>query len=86
MKNLILLLLLICVAGYVGAATAGEFSSSRSSGRWLMAGTIAGHPNPTQYRRAVVLDHHYLHIHEVSREKKANREPQYEAMVFIRLE
>ena len=52
-------------------------------GRWVLRGTIA--------RRSVVHDveadwtlaHHYIRIHEVSRERNAEGQPEYEAMVFI---
>ena len=30
-----------------------------------------------------MLDHHYVRVHEVSREQTKDRKPEYEAMVFI---
>jgi hypothetical protein len=53
------------------------------AGKWLMEGTIAGQPTKHDIDAQWVLDHHYLRMHEVSREKKANGQPQYEATVFI---
>ena len=53
------------------------------AGKWLMEGTIAGKPTKHDIDAQWVLDHHYLEIHEVSREKKANGQPQYEAMIFV---
>ena len=48
-----------------------------------MEGTIAGQPTKHDIDAEWVLDHHYLRIHEVSREKKPNQQPQYEATIFI---
>lgn len=53
------------------------------AGKWLMEGTIAGQATKHDIDAQWVLDHHYLRIHEVSREKKASGQPQYEAMIFI---
>jgi len=53
------------------------------AGKWLMEGTIAGKSTKHDINAQWVLDHHYLRIHEVSQEKNAKGEPQYEAMIFI---
>jgi hypothetical protein len=48
-----------------------------------MEGTIAGQQTKHDIDAEWVLAHHHLRIHEVSREKKADGQPQYEAMIFI---
>lgn len=53
------------------------------AGRWVMEGTIGGHPTKHDIDAEWVLGHHYLRIHEVSQEKKADGQPQYEAMIFV---
>lgn len=53
------------------------------AGKWVMEGTMAGQPTTHDIDAEWVLDHHYLRIHEVSREKTATGKPRYEATVFI---
>jgi hypothetical protein len=52
-------------------------------GRWVLQGTIAGKNTTHDVENTWVLNHQYLQVHEVSREKKTNGEPEYEAMPFI---
>lgn len=84
MKTLILVFTLI--AAPLALAQQPPVSSpllDHLSGKWLMEGTIAGQPTKHDLDIQWVLDHHYLQIHEVSQEKKANGQPQYEAMVYV---
>ncbi len=55
----------------------------RFQGKWVLQGTIAGKQTTHDVTNEWVLNHQYLRIHEVSREKKASGEPEYEAMVFV---
>jgi len=48
-----------------------------------MEGTIAGQSTKHDIDAEWVLDHHYLRIHDVSQDKKANGQLKYEAMIFI---
>jgi len=83
-KNLILVLTLFAVP--IVVAQQPPVSSpllDHLAGTWLMEGTIAGQPTKHDIDAQWVLDHHYLRIHEVSREKNAKGLPKYEAMVFI---
>jgi hypothetical protein len=50
---------------------------------WVLQGTIAGKETTHDLTNDWVLNHQYLRIHEVSREKNAQGNPAYEAMVFI---
>jgi hypothetical protein len=52
-------------------------------GPWVLQGTIAGKETTHDLTNDWVLNHQYLRIHEVSREKNAQGDPAYEAMVFI---
>ena len=55
----------------------------RMVGRWVMRGTIARRSVVHDVEADWVLAHHYIRIHEVSREKNTEGQPEYEAMVFI---
>jgi hypothetical protein len=55
----------------------------RFVGRWVLSGEIAGQKTTHDVTAEWVLVHHYLRIHEVSRERDARGQPQYEAIVTI---
>ncbi|HSN50839.1 MAG TPA: hypothetical protein VLR52_06360 [Bacteroidales bacterium] len=55
----------------------------RLSGKWILRGTIAGTKTTHDIQADWVLGHQYLKLVEVSREKKATGEAEYEAIVFI---
>jgi hypothetical protein len=55
----------------------------RLAGNWILQGTIAGHETTHDIQSEWVLNHEYLRIHEASREKNAQGQPAYEAIVFI---
>lgn len=52
-------------------------------GKWVLTGNTEGNPTLHDVEAEWVLGHHYLRIHEISRVKNANREPDYEADVYI---
>jgi hypothetical protein len=52
-------------------------------GKWVLQGTIAGQNTTHDVNAEWVLDHHYLQIHEVSREKNSKGDPQYQATIYI---
>jgi hypothetical protein len=55
----------------------------RLAGDWLLKGVLGGKETKHEVEAAWVLNREYLRLHEVSREKKANGDPAYEAIVFI---
>ena len=55
----------------------------RLAGNWILQGTIAGRETTHDIDSEWVLNHEYLRIHEVSREKNTQGQPAYEAIVFI---
>lgn len=52
-------------------------------GRWTLTGTIAGQATTHDVSAEWVLGHHYVHLHEVSHERTADGQPQYEADAYI---
>jgi hypothetical protein len=52
-------------------------------GSWVLQGTIAGKETTHDLTNDWVLNHQYFRIHEVSREKNAQGNPAYEAMVIL---
>ncbi len=81
----LLLLLILCFANVAFAQQPPVNSPllDHLAGKWLLQGTIAGQNITHDVNAEWVLDHHYLAIHEVSREKNAKGEPQYQATIYI---
>ena len=52
-------------------------------GRWTLTGTIDGQSTTHDVTADWVLGHQYVHLHEVSREKGGNGEPQYQADIYV---
>ncbi len=52
-------------------------------GTWVLQGTIAGSATTHDIACEWVLGHQYVRFHEVSREKNASGQAEYEAIVFI---
>ncbi len=52
-------------------------------GKWVLQGAIAGKDTTHDVTAEWVLDHHYVMIHEISREKNAKGDPQYQATIYI---
>jgi hypothetical protein len=55
----------------------------RLAGSWILRGTIAGHETTHDIEAEWVLGHAYLRLHEISREKNAQAQPAYEAIISI---
>jgi hypothetical protein len=55
----------------------------RLAGNWVLTGSANGTPTTHDVSADWVLGHHYLRIHEASREKNADGEAAYEARVFV---
>lgn len=82
----ILLVALAFCAASVGAAQQAPVKSpllDRLVGKWVLQGTIAGKATIHDVDAEWVLNHHYVRIHEVSREKNAKGQPQYEATIYV---
>jgi hypothetical protein len=53
------------------------------TGTWVMTGIVSKKPTTQDVTVDWAIEHRYLRIHEVSREKLPSGEPQYEATVYI---
>ena len=93
MRGLMSFLSLVGTCVFYGCATTSRNSTTathsqdqlldRFTGKWVLQGTIAGKETTHDIDSEWVLDHEYLTFHEISREKNQNRQPAYEAIVFI---
>lgn len=85
MRRLLMLLSALLVA-LAAPAQEGPFQDAllgRLEGAWVMSGVIAGKETTHDVKAEWVLEHGYLRIHEVSREKGPRGGPAYEAIVFV---
>ena len=55
----------------------------RLAGSWVLRGTIGGQSTTHDVTAEWVLGHQYLHLHEISHERKADGSPEYEADAYI---
>jgi hypothetical protein len=86
MKRLLLLAALCSItAPCVGAEPpAGDDPwLSRLVGHWILTGRIAGKDTTHDVDGEWVLNHLYVRLHEVSREKDARGQAAYEAIVYV---
>ena len=81
----LLLLLAFCAASVVAAQQPPVQSPllDHLVGKWVLQGTIAGQETTHDVYADWVLDHHYLRVHEISRERTNKGKPQYEATIYI---
>ena len=87
MKTLITKILIIAILApfpvFAQQVTAKDSLLDKLTGNWLLRGTIDGQLTTHDIDVAWVLDHQYIQIKEVSREKGASGKPLYEAIVYI---
>jgi len=53
------------------------------TGHWVLRGEIGGKQTTHDVDAEWIIQHHYVRIHEVSRDKDAKGQAQYEAMIFV---
>jgi hypothetical protein len=91
-RKLLALLTLVLIFGLALGSGAAAFAQQppvnsalldRLAGKWVLRGTIGGRETTHDVTAEWVLAHHYLMVHEVSREKNDKGEPQYQATVYI---
>jgi hypothetical protein len=85
-KSLITIFLLIVLAPYAAKAqqtTPQDSLLDRMVGEWVLKGNIAGAETIHDIRSEWVLNHQYIQIKEVSREKDTLGKPLYEAIVYM---
>ena len=74
---------MLCHDAFAGEQARPEAMLERLAGRWVLTGKLAGKETTHDISADWTLNHGYLRIHEVSREKKPSREAAYEAIIFI---
>jgi hypothetical protein len=80
---IVALLLVISFSASAQELTRKDPLLDHLTGSWILQGTIAGHETTHDIESEWVLNHEYLRIHETSREKNAQGQPGYQAIVFI---
>ena len=85
MKNLAVLGLLFLTSFSASAQvpTPKDPLLDHLTGNWILQGTIAGRETTHDIESEWVLNHEYLRLHETSREKNAQGQPAYEAIILI---
>ena len=86
MKTILPIVSLLCMISFSAAAQQPAHNDpllDRLAGSWILQGTIAGQETTHDIESEWVLNHEYLRFHETSREKNAQGQPAYEAIVFI---
>lgn len=81
----LLLAALTCLATPLSAQqpTFTDSLMDRMVGRWVLRGTIANQPTTHDVTAEWVLQHQYVRLHEVARERDAAGKSAYEADVYI---
>lgn len=86
MKSALMVLAASVLLSFAASAQELAFQDGlldRMMGAWVMRGTIEGKETTHDVTAEWVLNHGYVRLHEVSREKDAQGRPAYEAIVFI---
>jgi len=78
-----LLVALLCAAAAAQQPPVQSPLLDHLVGEWVMQGTLARKATTHDVTAEWVLDHHYVRVHEVSREKTQAGKPQYEATIYI---
>ena len=76
----------ITLVSFSASAQQGTFQDpllDHLIGKWILEGSIDGKETTHDVISEWVLDHQYVRLHEVSREKNAKGQAAYEAIVFI---
>ncbi len=83
LRKILVLAALLSPSAWAQQTSLNSLLLDHLAGHWVLKGTIAGQQATHDIDGEWVLDHHYLRIHEVSREKNAQGKPLYEALVFV---
>jgi hypothetical protein len=81
--SMFLAVLLLSLAAAAQQAPVASPLLDHMTGHWVLRGTIAGKQTTHDVEAEWVIQHHYVRIHEISRDKDAKGQPQYEAMIFV---
>ena len=86
MKTILRIILFTFLVSFSISAQQSSFQDSlleRMTGSWILKGTIAGQEVTHDIVVSWILEHQYLQISEISREKDADGTAAYEALVLI---
>ena len=86
MKTIIRITLFTFLVSIIISAQQSSFQDSlldRMTGNWTLKGTIAGEETTHDIEVSWILEHQYLQISDISREKDADGTAVYEALVLI---
>ena len=83
MKRAALILFLTAAAASAQQPPVQSALMDHLTGHWVLEGTLAKKQTVHDVTAEWVLGHHYVRVHEISREKKPDGTPQYEAMIFV---
>jgi hypothetical protein len=78
-----MILLALCSAAFAQQPTFHDPLADKLTGNWVLTGTIGGKQTTHDVHAEWALNHQYVQLHEISREKDKENQPQYEAMVYI---
>jgi hypothetical protein len=81
--KIISLVLLLSLTVYAQQPTLKDSLLDCVSGHWVLQGQIAGKEIVHDVDAEWVLNHQFVKVHEVSREKKENGDPEYQADVYV---
>ncbi|MGB2635195.1 MAG: hypothetical protein WAM58_14800 [Candidatus Acidiferrum sp.] len=79
----VLLAVSFAALGQQAAPAGRDALLDHMTGAWTLQGTLAGHETTHDVEAEWVLNHEYVRLHETSREKNAQGQPAYEAIVFL---
>ncbi len=82
----LLILSFIAIRSFAAPPSPSTQLLDHLAGHWILSGTIAGKPTTHDISAEWILNHGYLRINEVSREKTATGTPAYEAIVLISIQ
>jgi len=74
---------MLCYRAFADEPGQSEIILDRLAGHWVLSGKLRGRETTHDISADWTLNHGYLRIHEISREKKPSGEAAYEAIVFI---
>lgn len=83
MKRLLLFAALVCSSAAAQQPPVDSPILDHLVGNWVLTGTIAGRQTTHDITGEWVANHHFMRLHEVSREKTAEGRPQYDAFIHI---
>jgi len=82
-RRLLLLVLALSTVCFAQRPPVKSQLLDRLAGKWVSKAEIGSHKSIRDVEGEWVIQHHYLRLHEVSREKDANGKALYEAMEYL---